>query len=127
MTHIVVSRRALGALLTLSALALGCRGTSIERLVEQSYPPHQQQVCVVEGSLPETLAYTEIARVHVALNSYGGDRKAKRGLANAARRLGAQAVHRTSFGNTMGAPEGWGVAVVYDQAGQTPPAECEWY
>lgn len=114
-------------LLTLATLGLiGCRGTSINRLVQESYPAHQERVCVLEGVLPESIPHVAVANVTVKPRGYGGDRKAKRALGNVARQLGAHVVQQTSFGNTMGAAEGTGVAVVVT-AQASLPDECEWY
>lgn len=111
----------------LALVLVGCRGTHIKPLVSQTYPAHDQKVCVLPHGLPPSVAHIEVASVKVELNSYGGDRRAKAGLAKAARSLGAHAVVKASFGNLMGAPEGDGVAVVLTAPSQQLPAECEWY
>ena len=114
-------------LMTLGFFASGCRGTTIDPLVKDTYPTHQRKVCILSGDLPAEIERVEIANIKVELNSYGGDRKAKRGLAKNARKIGADAVVKTSFWNTMGAPSGSGVAVVYKSPNPSPPTDCEWY
>lgn len=116
-----------GLWFALVVLVAGCRGTHIKPLVDQTYPSHDRKVCVLTQDLPPGLAHVEIASIQVELNSYGGDRRAKAGLAKAARSLGAQAVVKASFGNMMGAPEGDGIAVVLTDPTQQLPAQCEWY
>ena len=106
---------------------VGCRGTTVDPLVTETYPRHERKVCIMDGDLPSTFSHTEIANVTVELNSYGGDRKAKLGLAKTARKIGADAVIKTSFWNTMGAPSGSGTAVVYNGENPEAPAECQWY
>lgn len=96
-------------------------------LVTETYPSHAEKVCILVGPVPAEIEHTAIADIHVQLNSYGGDRKAKRGLANYARKIGAQAVMNSEFHNKMGAPVGDGRAVRYADPAATPPAECEWY
>jgi len=106
----------------------GCRGTTIDRLVEESYPPHEDRVCILAGQLPPAIEHRPIATVTVKPRGYGGDRKAKAALAKVARSLGARVVQQTSYGNTMGAAEGTGVAVVLVQPdGAALPPDCEWY
>lgn len=104
-----------------------CRGVTVTPLVNEQYPPHQRQVCIIEGPAPEGLAFRPIADVEVQFNQYGGNRKAKKGLAKQARRLGADAIINASFGNTMGAPEGGGRAIHFQDPNPVPPRECEWF
>ncbi len=116
------------ALLLLAIVLLaGCRGTTIDPLVQETYPPHEQRVCVLAGVLPDTIPHVAIANITVKPRGYGGDRKAKAALGKVARRIGAHVVQQTSFGNTMGAPEGYGVAVALTERVPSLPAECEWY
>lgn len=111
----------------LTFAALGCRGTSIDRISDAQYPTHRRRVCILQDDLPASLAHQSLATVTVELNTYSGNRKAKRGLANAARKIGADAVMQTSFWNTMGAASGEGVAVVFTDAEPIPPSGCEWF
>ncbi len=113
--------------LSLTAVGTGCRGTTVDPLVKETYPSHERKVCILKDDMPADFEHVAIANVPVEPNSYGGDRKAKRGLAKNARKLGADAVVKTSFWNTMGAPSGTGVAVVYKADNPQPPDGCEWY
>lgn len=114
-------------LLTVVPLLTGCRGTHIRALTTQTFPKHEDKVCVLASALPPEIPHVELAAIKVELNSYGGDRRAKAGLAKAARSLGAHAVVKTSFGNMLGAPEGDGIAVALTTPGTQLPQECEWY
>jgi uncharacterized protein YbjQ (UPF0145 family) len=67
-----------------------------------------------------------VADVTVELNSYGGDRRAKAGLAKQARKLGADAIFSATFTNLLGAPSGSGRAVRLKE-GTPPPPACEWF
>ena len=116
----------LASLLVLTALS-GCRGTTIEALVQESYPPHGERVCIITGALPASVPHVAVANVEVKPRGYGGDRKAKAALGEAARRIGAHVVQQVSFGNMMGAAEGTGVAVVLTATPRLFPPECEWY
>lgn len=111
--------------LAMLGVSAGCN--KVTPLVTETYPSHVDKVCILVGPMPAEIEHTAIADVHVEIQSYGGDRKAKRGLANYARKLGAQAVMHSEFHNRMGGPIGDGRAVRYADPSVTPPAECEWY
>ncbi len=114
---------ALGGLVLSGA---ACRGVTVTPLVKESYPSHDRTVCILQGRPPPGVEYLAIADIKVELNSYGGDRKAKTGLAKQARKVGADAVISVELSNTMGAPSGEGQAVIFKE-GSKPPAECEWF
>lgn len=105
--------------------AMACN--KITPLSKETYPPHSDKVCILDAPVPDGYGYTEVAQLHVEFNSYGGDRKAKGGLAKFARKVGGQAVINPEFRNMMGAPRGDGTAVRWDDGVTEPPAACEWY
>jgi hypothetical protein len=115
---------------TLAGCALlgsaGCRGTTLTPLVSQTFPSHEREVCILEGKPPPEVEYLAIADIEIEFNSYGGDKKAKTGLAKQARKIGADAVISVELSNFLGAPTGIGQAIRFKE-GTKPPAGCEWF
>lgn len=116
----------IAALAVAAPAGLGCRGVTVKPLGPDTFPSHDKEVCILEGARPPDLEYVPVADVTVELNSYGGDKRAKAGLAKQARKLGADAVITATFTNLLGAPSGSGRAVRLKE-GVRPPAACEWY
>jgi hypothetical protein len=104
----------------------GCRGTTVTPLISETFPAHDREVCILEGKPPPEVEYVAVADIKIEFNSYGGDRKAKLGLAKQARKLGADAVISVELTNFMGAPTGIGQAIRFKE-GASPPSNCEWH
>lgn len=117
--------RAVPAILLVLAL-VAC--SSVKPLTSEKFPSHAEQVCILESPAPAELGGQEIADLAVKLNSYGGDRKAKLGLAKYARKIGAHVVVNAEFRNVMGAPRGYGRAVRLDDPTLAKSIDaCQWY
>ncbi|HUO78706.1 MAG TPA: hypothetical protein VMU00_01055 [Steroidobacteraceae bacterium] len=104
--------------------------TKIIDAAHQSIQSHTRDVCLLAGALPSDYVYNEIARIKATKGTYGGTDEVLAAIADAARRVGADAVINLQASQKFKGPLPWrvtsptGDGTAIKLTPQSPPLDC---
>jgi hypothetical protein len=96
----------------------------------RSYAPHNRKVCLLAGNLPETMQAKQIGHIKATKGSYGGEERLMVPIANAARKVGADAVTNLQSEQRFKGPLPWRITAPTGDGDAmkflpgSPPLDC---
>jgi len=123
------------AMCIVSALLVGCGGGGVVTKTERPKggaraEPHTHQVCLFAGGLPEAFKYVELGRIKATKRTYGSVEELPAAMADAARRIGADAIINMQAEQKFKGPLPWrinsptGDGQAIKLAEDSPKLEC---